>query len=56
MAKPKDDTLVKKAINLRKGDFEKMGELFPANGPTIAIRNLISKFVDKHYGDDKKNG
>ena len=47
---PKQE-LAKKALNLRPGDFEKMGELFPDLGPTVAVRKLISAFVDKHYKD-----
>jgi hypothetical protein len=26
-----------------------MGELFPQYGPSRAIRELISRFIDKHY-------
>lgn len=50
MATPKNPDLVKKTLNLRAGDFEKMAELFPkSGGGSIAIRDLISAFVDKHY-------
>ena len=38
----------KHTLNLRKRDFDRMGELFPQLGPSKAIRELISKFVDKH--------
>lgn len=49
MAKSKNTDLIKKTLNLRQGDFEKMANLFPNVGGSIAIRELISKFVDKHY-------
>ena len=48
MPRPKGD-IEKKTLNLRTGDFKKMGELFPSYGPSQAIRELISRFVDKHY-------
>jgi len=41
--------LIKKTLNLRRGDFEKMGHLFPDLGPSAAVRELLAKFVDKHY-------
>lgn len=49
MATPKNPDLVKKTLNLRQNDFEKMAELFPAKGGSCAIRELISRFVDTHY-------
>lgn len=48
MPRKKTD-LHKKTLNLRTGDFEKMGELFPELGGSKAIRTLVSKFVDKNY-------
>jgi len=50
MARPKRTDLTKVTLNLRDGDFEKMGHLFPAKGPSASIRELLSAFVDKHYG------
>lgn len=49
MAPRKNHDLIKKTLNLRVGDFEKMGELFPDKGSSNAIRDLISLFVDKHF-------
>lgn len=49
MAKSKNTDLIKKTLNLREGDFEKMANLFPHIGGSIAIRQLVSTFVDKHY-------
>lgn len=49
MPRPKDHSLVRKSINLRHGDFEKLEEMFPSLGPTIAIRKLISGFIDAKY-------
>lgn len=48
MAKPKSD-LQKHTLNLRPGDFDKMGSLFPELGASRAIRTLIERFVDKNY-------
>lgn len=53
MARAKADNLTKKTLNLRTGDFEKMGDLFPALGSSVAIRDLIAKFVDKQYASQK---
>lgn len=39
--------LEKKVLNLAVGDFEAMGDLFPAMGPTVAIRTLIHNYVRK---------
>ena len=49
MARPKNLDLQKVTLNLRRGDAEKMGHLFPDLGEGPAIRQLISAFVDKHY-------
>jgi len=49
MSKSRDPSLQKHTMNLRRGDFDKMGELFPQLGPSKALRQLVQKFVDKHY-------
>ena len=49
MARPKNSELIKKTLNFRPGDFEKMGEMFPDLGSSVAIRDLLAAFVDKHY-------
>jgi hypothetical protein len=49
MARPKRNEFEKKTLNFRPGDFDKMGELFPAKGPSVAIRETIAAFVDKLY-------
>jgi hypothetical protein len=41
-------------MNFREGDFEKMGELFPQLDPSVAIRQLISAFVDKNHNQQHK--
>lgn len=56
MATPKNPDLVKKTLNIREGDFEKMAALFPRTSPSIAIRELISAFVNKHYGQPNTEG
>lgn len=49
MARPKRNDLEKVTLNLREGDMRKMGELFPGMGSGPAVRELLIKFVDKHY-------
>ena len=49
MTRPRNLALTKKTLNFRSGDFEKMGELFPDLGPSLAIRTLVERFVNKHY-------
>ncbi len=48
MSKAKSD-LQKITLNLRPGDFQKMGELFPDLNSSTAIRTLVARFVDTHY-------
>lgn len=49
MPRAKNQDLIKKTLNLRAGDWEKLSELFPKHGPSIAVRKVVSAFVDKHY-------
>ena len=42
-------TLEKKTLNFREGDFEKFGEMFPEYGASMAIRTVIAAFCDLHY-------
>jgi len=39
------DTLQKHTLNLYKGDFERMSELYPRCGASVAIREIIHKFI-----------
>lgn len=48
MPRIKNTDLQKHTLNLRRGDYEKMDELFPTKRGGPAIRALISMFVDKH--------
>lgn len=43
----KDDTIQKHTLNLRRGDYAKLGELFPDLGAGPAIRQIVSNFVDR---------
>ena len=43
----KNVDLKKHTLNLREGDFDEMALLFPKLGGSVAIRTLISNFVDK---------
>lgn len=54
MATAKNTDLTKHTLNLRKGDLAKMGELFPDQRPSVALRLLISAFVDKHFAKKTK--
>ena len=52
MPRPKTE-LQKHTLNLRPGDFQKRGELFPDLGPSESIRTLIARFVDNNYKEAK---
>lgn len=43
----KDDTIQKVTLNLRAGDYEKIGHLFPDLRAGPAIRQIIANFVDR---------
>jgi hypothetical protein len=43
----KDDSITKHTMNLRRGDYAAIGDLFPDLGAGPAIRQIISTFVDK---------
>ena len=43
----KDDTIQKHTLNLRRGDYAAVGDLFPDLGAGPAIRQIISAFVDR---------
>lgn len=49
MARSKNPGLTKHTLNLRKGDLDKLKEIFPAQQPTVMARKILSAFVDKHY-------
>lgn len=53
MPKPKAD-LQKHTLNLRTGDFDRMGQLFPAMDSSLAIRTLLSRFIDKNWKESKQ--
>jgi hypothetical protein len=53
MSKSKDTDLQKHTLNLRAGDYDKMAELFPQQGAGPMIRQLVSNFIDKHFGANK---
>jgi hypothetical protein len=54
MAREKTLSMQKHTLNLREGDYEKMAELFPDLGGGPAIRQLVSKFVDRHLKPDQE--
>lgn len=43
----KDDTITKHTLNLRRGDYAAIGDLFPDLGAGPAIRQIVAAFVDK---------
>ena len=47
--KKKTPKFEKHTMNFRIGDFDKMEELFPAKGPSVAIRETIASFIDSVY-------
>ena len=44
---PKDDTIQKHTLNLRRGDYARLGDLFPDLGAGPAIRQIIANFIDR---------
>jgi hypothetical protein len=48
MPKEKNIELQKHTLNLRRGDFEAMGHLFPKLGGSKAIRQVITSFVKRN--------
>ena len=49
-----NEDLHKHTLNLRKGDYNKMSEMFPKIKGGAAIRHLVSRFVDKNYSTQTK--
>ncbi len=47
MARIKDEDLQKHTLNLRKGDIEQLGLLFPKVAPSVIARQIISRFIDQ---------
>ena len=43
----KNVDLKKHTLNLREGDFDEMALIFPKLGGSVAIRTLVSNFVDQ---------
>ena len=52
MTRAKTD-LQKHTLNLREGDFDRMGQLFPNMDSSTAIRTLVSRFIDKNWKEGK---
>ena len=49
MPAKKSEDLQKHTLNLRAGDFDRLGELLPELGPSGARRRIISSLIDKHH-------
>lgn len=47
MARKKVEELRKHTLNLREGDMEALKELFPKYDPSVMVRRIVSKFIDK---------
>lgn len=47
MAPRKTEELQKHTLNLRAGDLERLAVLFPKNSPSVMIRRLVSRFIDR---------
>ena len=52
MPRPKQP-LDKRTMNFRPGDFTKMEAMFPALGPSVAVRQLVSRFIDANFVESK---
>lgn len=46
----KSEDLQKKTLNLYRGDFERVAELFPDIEPSVVIRKVIRDFISKVEG------
>lgn len=51
MARRKTEDLQKHTLNLRRGDMDKLALLFPGRNPSVVLRQIISKFLDRHFSD-----
>ena len=47
MARPKTEDLQKHTLNLRSGDLAAIKALCPRQDPSVMVRRIVSKFVDK---------
>lgn len=47
MAKPKQEELQKHTLNLRRGDMDALAVLFPRSSPSVMIRRLVSRYIDR---------
>jgi len=47
MVKHKVEELHKHTLNLRAGDMEAIAQLFPGKSPSVIIRRIISRYVDR---------
>lgn len=47
MARVKTEELKKHTLNLREGDMEALAVLFPRFHPSVMVRKIVSKFVDR---------
>lgn len=46
MARRSTESLQKHTLNLRKGDIDRLAELYPSRNPTVLVRQIVSRFVD----------
>lgn len=47
MGRIKTEDLTKHTLNLRTGDMEAIGQLFPKFQSSVMVRRIVSKFVDQ---------
>lgn len=46
-----DENLQRHTLNLHKGDFDRLGELYPGVGAGVIIRQLVRKQIE--LGEEK---
>ena len=55
MAKRSNQPLHKHTLNLYDGDFQRLGDLYPAVGAAIIIREIVHTFLNKVENGADKN-
>ena len=54
MARNKTEELKKHTLNLRDGDMEALAALFPKFHPSVMVRKIVSKFIDRSRAVDEQ--
>lgn len=54
MAQKAEAPLQKVTLNLFKGDFARLQEMYPENGASVAVRKIVRKFISEMDGSVRK--